>query len=260
MGPSAVAVSVATTDPVASAAFLGMFGFVGDGDLRMVVPDGAAVAVEFVTVTKAGVAPADFDRGPRALDLYTNDLDGVLAEAAAAGWPTSGPGTVSIGPVTMGQAMVVGPDGLPVVLVESTHRRASLLDALPDRRVSEPHSVVWCVPDLDAEAARWQAAGWTKGMDLAFAEPAVSDYLGLPRSPVPIRMTMLSGPDVEPIRLELLEFPDDPGPAYAPDADMAGLRGLVFQVDDVRAVADALQLDASTGRTPGGVRVELRPS
>ena len=91
-------------------------------------------------------------RGPRALDIYTTDMDGVLAELSAAGWLVSGPGTISVGPVTMRQALVVGPDGLPVVLVESTHRRSSLLDEFPDRRCSDPHSVVWCVDDLDADS------------------------------------------------------------------------------------------------------------
>ena len=255
---SAVAVTVATTDRRATAGFLALFGFRSDGDDRLVVPGGAAVAVELTGATGAGRAPCDFEQGPRALDLYTVDLDGVLGDAAAAGWATSGPGTVVIGPVTMRQAMVVGPDGLAVVLVESTHRRSSLLDDEPGRRCSEPHSVVWCVPDLDAESSRWEAAGWTKGMDLAFSEPAVSDYLGLPRSPVPIRMTMLSGPDVEPVRLELLEFPDDPGPA-APGHGAAGLRGLAFVVDEPEVVAAALQIDPATGRTPGGIQVALRP-
>jgi hypothetical protein len=255
---SATAVVVATTDRPATTAFLGLLGFSPDGRDRLVVPGGAAVAVELVDAGRPGAAVRDFDEGPRALDLYTTDLEGVLAEVAAAGWECRGPGTVSIGPVTMRQAMVGGPDGLAVVLVESTHRRSSLLDVDPDRRLSEPHSVVWCVPDRDAEAARWVAAGWTKGMDLAFSEPAVSDYLGLPRSPVPIRMTMLSGPDVEPVRLELLEFPDDRG-AAVPGDDVAGLRALVFEVDDVPSVAAALELGPGTGCTPGGVRVELRP-
>jgi len=255
---SALAVVVATTDRSSTAAFLDLFGFVAEGPARLVVPDGAPVAVELVGADRAGRARRDFEVGPRALDLYTTDMDGVLSDAAAAGWTTSAPGTISIGPVTMRQAMVTGPDGLPVVLVESTHRRSSVLDEHPDRRCSEPHSVVWCVPDLDAEAARWEAAGWTKGMDLAFSEPAVSDYLGLPRSPVPIRMTMLSGPEVEPVRLELLEFPDDPGPDPVADEDAAGLRGLSFAVDDRAAVAAALQLDPATGRTPGGIGVGLR--
>ena len=262
---SAVAVRVATTDVVATDRFLRLFGFRvapdAGGGLWFTAGAGAPVWLEPAEPTgpEAPVAPEGFQRGPRALDLYTTDLEGVLADAAAAGHAVSGPGTIAVGPVTMRQALVVGPDGFPVVLVESTHRRSSALDDEPTRRCSEPHSVVWCVDDLDAEAARWQAAGWTKGPDLSFTEPAVSEYLGLPRSPVPIRMTMLSGPGVEPVRLELLEFPEDPGaPMPAP-----AIAGLVFRVADAAeraTVAAALELDAVTGRTPGGVAVELRPA
>ncbi|MFM7062479.1 MAG: VOC family protein [Actinomycetes bacterium] len=249
---SVAAVRVRTTDAARTGAFLGLLGFVAGDDGALVVPDGAPVAVELDVVTVAPVAPAGFDRGPRALDVYTNDMDAVLAELVAAGWPVSGPGTVSVGPVTMRQALVVGPDGLPVVLVESTHRRSSLLDEHPERRCSEPHSVVWCVDDLDAEAARWAAAGWTLGPVLSFSEPAVSDYLGLPRSPVPIRMVMIADESVAPVRLELLEFADDAGGPL----DAAAIAGLVLYVPDPGPAGAALGLEA--GRTPAGIGVELR--
>ena len=253
---SAAAVVVATTDPGATADFLALCGFGSRSDGCLVVEGGAPGAVELVAAAASAGHRRDFERGPRAIDLYTTDLEAVLDDASATGWTVSGPGTISVGPLTMRQALVVGPDGLPVVLVESTHRRSSVLDTDPGRRCSEPHSVVWCVPDLGDEAARWVAAGFTMGPDLAFEEPAVSDYLGLPRSPGPIRMTMLSGPDVEPVRLELLEFPDDAGPD-APDTDVSGIRGLVFRVDDPDRTASVLELDRA-GRTPGGIRVELR--
>jgi|GEM_PF-2005317 len=201
---------VGASDVDATIGFFGTFGFVvtarsADGAvLRM--PDGAPVDVVVEASDAATAAPCDYQLGPRALDLYTTDIDDGLAVCRDAGWSTSGVGVVSMGPVTMRQALVVGPDGMPVVLVESTHRRSSLLDVHPDRRFSEPHSVVWAVADLDAEAARWVAAGATRGMDLRFVEPAVSEYLGLPDSPVEIRMTMLADADVSPLRLELLEY------------------------------------------------------
>ena len=252
--PSVAAVRVRTTDRERTAAFLALLGFVPTERGDLVVPDGAPVAVELEEVADRLSPPVAFDRGPRALDIYTTDMDGVLAELSAAGWPVSGPGTISVGPVTMRQALVVGPDGLPVVLVESTHRRSSLLDEFPDRRCSDPHSVVWCVDDLDAEAARWAAAGWTLGPVLSFSEPAVSEYLGLPRSPVPIRMVMISDESVAPVRLELLEFPDDPGPAPAAPA----IAGLVLRVPDPDEVGAALAVDG--GRTPSGIVVDLRPA
>jgi hypothetical protein len=259
-GGSAVGVVVGASDPEATVAFLSAFGFLEsgrDGDsVRLVVPGNDSAAVEVAAGSPAGVAPRDFEVGPRALDLYTRDIAAAVAVAEAAGG-TAGPvGRLALGPLTMDQVLIDGPDGFPVVLVEANRRRSSVLDDDPGRLVSEPHSVVWCVPDLDAEADRWVAAGFTKGIDLAFSEPAVSEYLGLPRSPVPIRMTMLSGPQVAPIRLELLEFPDDP-------ADRAGageraIRSLVYEVADPAVTGALLGIDPTTGATPGGIAVELR--
>jgi hypothetical protein len=103
-------------------------------------------------------------------------------------------------------------------------------------------------------------------MDLAFEEPEVSTYLGLPRSPVAIRMTMLSGAGVEPLRLELLEFPDDAGPEVSPPSLAGGLWALRFRVEDPVAVAGSLAASGCRARTgdgvasvttPGGIRLQL---
>ena len=50
--------------------------------------------------------------------------------------------------------------------------------------------------------------GWTAGATIGFSEPSVSAELGLPESPTPITMTMLSDVDVAPIRVELMTFDD----------------------------------------------------
>ena len=257
MNSSAAAVVVATSDRAATGEFLETFGFLR-GDRGYFVPQGAPVRVELVDAETPGRAPRDFERGPRALDIYTSDIRRAVDAISRSGWEVSPVGTVSLGPVTMHQALVTGPEGLPIVLVESSHRRASLLDHEPDRLFSEPHSVVWCVDDRDAEAARWEAAGFSKGMDLAFEEPAVSDYLGLPRSPVPILMTMLSDEAVSPIRLELLEFPEDAGDRPA-DPTSGGIRGLAFEVTDPDETSAKLGLEAPIASTAGGIFVEFRP-
>ena len=103
-------------------------------------------------------------------------------------------------------------------------------------------------------------------MDLAFTEPEVSTYLDLPRSPVPIRMTMLSGESVDPLRLELLEFSDDAGDTVSPPALTGGLWSLRYKVGDPAATAEALaeagcavsvQGSSAAVSTPGGIRLQL---
>jgi len=260
---SATAVVVATTDRFETERFLQLFDFdpADASRSRWAVPGGAAVAIELIDAEITGEPVRNFSCGPRALDVYTADIDRALDVASDEYWCVSSIGTISLGPVVMRQAMIEGPDGFDVVLVESTHRRSSLLDDDPRRLFSEPHSVVWCVPDRNAEAARWAAAGFTIGADLEFREPAVSDYLGLPRSPVTILMQMISGPAVEPVRLELLEFPDDradPDGIEEGAPIRGGLHAVVFTTDDVDATAGALAIDERTGLTPGGIRVDLR--
>jgi hypothetical protein len=225
-------VVIGASDVEASAAFFETFCFERTSATTLRVPGGAPVDIVLAATDAPGRAPRGYELGPRALDLYTTDIERGLAVAADAGYMTSPIGTISMGPVTMRQALVTGPDGVPVVLVESTHRRSSILDREPDRLFSEPHSVVWAVDDVDTEAAWWVEQGATKGMDLRFSEPAVSEYLGLPDSPVEIRMTMISDVAVSPLRLELLEFvgrhPAGAAPTgpYVANAGRAGSRSL----------------------------------
>ncbi len=87
--------------------------------------------------------------------------------------------------------------------------------------------------------------------------------MALPRRDVPIRMAMLSDEAVNPMRLELFEFPADGTTAFD-GVVRAGTVWPVFQVADLDA---ALALPwASTGPVtagsvrcvaPGGVLVEL---
>lgn len=233
--------------------------------------DGPSVFV--VGCDDAGEAPRGFQRRPRALDVYVADMDEAVERLRFVGLGPGPVGTLSVGPVTMRQCLVPGPDGLAVVLVESTHRRSSILDqptaagsepgarGAPAPLFSEPHSVVWCVDGMDDLAAGLCAVGLAKGPDLAFCEPEVSTYLGLPRSPVPIRMTMLSGADVAALRLELLEFPDDEGELVVPERLVGGFWALRHEVGT--GLEDAAAGLAAAGWTVcegvEGVRTLLSP-
>jgi len=87
---SAVAVRVATTDVVATDRFLRLFGFRvapdAGGGLWFTAGTGAPVWLEPAEPTgpEAPVAPEGFQRGPRALDLYTTDLEARIQRMNAA--------------------------------------------------------------------------------------------------------------------------------------------------------------------------------
>jgi hypothetical protein len=247
---SARAVVIGATDPSETISFLSRFGFtverVVDTETHLQCDAGVGARLIVAECGGPGTTPRDFELRARAIDLYTTDID--VALGSLDGEVRSPVGVIELGPVRMRQAMVTGPDGVPIVLVESNMRRASVLDTDPDRVFSDPHSVVWCVADRDAEAEWWvDNHHLTRGMDLAFSEPAVSEYLGLPRSPVPILMTMLSDEAVSPLRLELLSFPSDEGPAEEGGEIRGGIWALRF-------------CDGEPTRTitsPGGIRLQV---
>ncbi len=265
---SVAEVVVGATDVAATTGFLQLFGLIvvdsveiGDEEAQQVfgvpaitgravrlgapaAPDRATVLV--VPTTVPGRPTVDWELGPRALDIYTTDLDLGVAAAAGAGWTVSPEAVLAGGAMRMRQQMVTGPDGLAVVLVDSTHRRSSVCDMADPPLYSEPHSVVWSVADHAGELDRWRRAGWTAGATIGFSEPSVSAELGLPESPTPITMTMLSDVDVAPIRVELMSFDDhqpDPRAAVSVDPSVPGAAiaaGLHALVVDVASVADAV--------------------
>lgn len=243
--------------------------------LRLASPHAPDRSTVLVVPTAAPSAPVTgWTTGPRALDLYSADLDVSLAAVEAAGLVASPEAVLAGGPMRMRQVLVGGPEGLGVVLVDSTHRRSSVCD-LPEAPLhSEPHSVVWCVPDHAGELARWVAAGWTAGATISFSEPTVSDELGLPERPTPITMTMLSDPDVGSVRVELLSFDDHPSPVDSEPT--SAVASLLVRVDSVGDAVDrwgdgaafgpptalpssgtAVAGTAVAGTTRGGVRLVL---
>jgi hypothetical protein len=167
----------------------------------------------------------------------------------------------------MEQTWVDGPDDLGVVLIESERRRTSLLDTT-DAQHSEVHSVVWSVDDIRAVGTWWrEATGLGLPLVFGFADAQVGLFMGLPRADTAISMGMLSDADNHPVRLELLEFTDEPGP-QRPDLPLrAGLHALRFTVSDVPgsaarlasagAVVGEVVAGSCTFTSPGGVRGQL---
>lgn len=288
-----VVIGAATTAAVEQ--FLGLFGLEpvdrphldqpAAAQLGLGPPTGAAVrlatpqapsgtaTVLVVPTGVDGAPPMGWAHGPRALDIYTTDLDASVAEVRDAGHEVSPEAVLAGGPMRMRQALVTGPEGLPVVLVESTHRRSSICDGADAPRHSELHSVVWCVEDHESELQRWSAAGWTAGATISFSEPSVSAELGLPESPTPITMTMLSDAEVTPTRLELMTFDDHRGSPPGSNGAVAGggIMALVMGADDLDASVAAWGSGARfageahttqgarsrVGTTLGGIRIVL---
>ena len=245
---SASHIVIGATDPGATRDFFRAFGFVVD-DVRhgsLVRGLGQRTELEIVEASP-GVRLADYDLGPRGLDLYTSDMDRSLEVAASTSADVGPVGVVEIGPMVMKQVTVWGPDGLPVVLIENSSRRGSLLDDSPDELHSEVHSIVWAVADRDAEAEWWDSMGATRGMDLAFSNPAVASFMRLPDEEVELSMVMFANEANDPIRFELLDFTGRDGAPFI--ADQAGIQAVGFTAPD-----------AEPGRitTPGGVVLDIR--
>jgi len=200
-----------------------------------------------ITEADAGRRLIDYDLGPRGLDLYTMDIDRSVAIAEGVATDVGPIGVVEIGPMVMRQATVWGPDGIPLVFIENSSRRASLLDDAPEELHSEVHSLVWAVADRDAESQWWEERGATKGMDLAFDHPAVAEFMRLPDPIVELQMVMLANEADDPIRFELLEFSGHDGAAFEPGH--AGIQAVGFTAPG----AEARRLV-----TPGGVHVDIR--
>jgi hypothetical protein len=194
----------------------------------------------------AGRRLADYDLGPRGLDLYTSNIERSLDVASAAGADVGPVGVVEIGPMVMKQVTVWGPDGIPLVLIENSSRRASLLDDHPDELHSEVHSLVWAVADRDAESVWWEERGTTKGMDISFDHPAVASFMRLPDPVVELQMVMLANEANDPIRFEILQFSGHDGAVFEPGK--AGIQAVGFTIPGT---------DPCHLVTPGGVHVDI---
>ncbi len=281
------AVVVGATDLDATAAFLARFGLkagerrtlpadVARGlygldapteALRLAAPGTTRGHVELVATPHPARGADIFDCGPLALDLYTTDLDADHAAAVGDGLEVGPIGTLELGPLVMRQAAFTAPDGWRLVLVEANRRRPSLLDAEPDRRHSEVHSLLWTVPEVATAKVPFERAGLTEAHVFPIAHPELARILSLPSPDVELRMDLLVDEAEHPVRVELVEFPGRPG---APPADRrdrtlrAGIHALAFAADGLAApphsdVVEVAGEAVAVGTTDAGVRYELWP-
>lgn len=227
---------IGSPDPDESVLFWSRFGYAPVDAAGPGTTLGCGAGAEIVVTTGPGAGPVrgGWDLGPRGLDVYVADIDAASARLAADGLVCGPVAEITVGPVRMRQCAVLGPSGEPVVLVESTHRRPSLLDSSPmhdasaapeSRWCSEVYSVVWCVESRDAEMQRWSDAGAQVGPPLSFADPSLGAYLALPDAGATLEMATISDVDGTSTRLELLSFP---GRRHRPVPADAGVTAIVF--------------------------------
>jgi len=194
---------IGVPDPGRAREFWSRFGYEPDGGL---LTCGRGADIELRPSTSTGPVRTGWDLGPRGLDVYVADLDVArrrLADSALAFGPVA---EIAVGPVRMRQCAVLGTSGEPLVLVESSHRRPSLLDE-SSRWCSEIYSVVWCVASRDDEATVWKSRGATLGPPLSFSDPSMGPYLSLPEADATLEMITVADDSGSSTRLGLLSFP-----------------------------------------------------
>lgn len=193
--PPPTGVLINASDPGATRSFLDALG-IDDQRLQ-------------IRLTPPGPPRGPFDLGAIALDFYVRDLDQALALASNAGRVT-GKASYRFGDRHLSEGRVLGPDGLGVVLIESSHPRPSRLDRDPHSRVSELVGMVWVVPSVASALPFWtRDMGLEAHADAVVSEPSISRMLEL-REHVPIRLTILGAQGEPLLRLELLEFTGRP--------------------------------------------------
>jgi catechol 2,3-dioxygenase-like lactoylglutathione lyase family enzyme len=244
-------------------------------ETRLSMPGAAAGFIRVIQTPVDPIGSGPFHLGPHAVDLYVRDMAAGL-EAAKNTQAEIGPvAAYSVGPMGIKECKCVGPDDLALVLLEVRRRRPSILDANPNALFSEVHSAVYIVDSIEAAAAFWKGAGLKVLLDATFAEPAVSEFMHLPRPDARLRLAVFSDDEAAPVRLELIEFPDPDGRG-APLIEARPLRPgrfvFGFEVDSLDAAHGGLPgaawsktcqigLDlVVAGLAPGGVGFEVRSS
>ena len=254
-----------------------LYGLETADELVMGVPGAETGQLRLVTTSLPMPDRGHFHRGGHALDIYTTDIHQSVAIAKDQGYLVGPVADYTFGPVSLQQAQAMGPDELPLVFVGIDRRLPSILESDPQRLHSELHSFVGCIDGIDAETSFWtDVVGLDLKSQFPIDVPAVSEFMMLPRH-APIKMSVMSGPAVNPPRFELLEFTDADGKSIAGRPLAPGCLVVGLRVEDVSSALKALaaggadtyslvEADGITGErehaafatTPGGLDLELR--
>jgi hypothetical protein len=239
--------------------------------MEMRMPGADCGGLSLVATPHPPAAPGPYDHGPHVIDLYTTDMARSLESARRAGARCFEPQSYRVGPLEVAEGKAVGPDGAGVIFLWLSRRRPSLLDREPARLHSEVHAFVQIVESIDRCLAFFHdRVGLAVMMDQTLRDPAVTALMQVPRL-CPVRIAILADEDTRPVRLELIEFPEDEGAPWPPGPLRAGLHAPVFEVGSIEAfrrdhpdvemgetafLADGQRAAAAVA--PGGVAFELR--
>ena len=254
-----------------------LYGIDTADELVMGVPGAETGQLRLISTPLPTPDRGHFHRGGHALDIYTTDIHRSVGIAEENGYVVGPVADYTFGPVHLQQAQTMGPDDVPLVFVGIDRRLPSVLETAPERLHSELHSIVGCIDDIDAETAFWtDVVGLDLKSQFPIDVPAVSEFMMLPRH-APIKMSVLSGPAVNPPRFELLAFNDADGKSIAGRPLAPGCLVVGLRVDDVSAALQALAArgadtyslveavgingqreHAAFATTPGGLDLEIR--
>lgn len=253
-----------------------LYGLDGDAEeVLLTVPGVDDGRIRIVATPNPPHRRAPFDERPFAIDLFSTDIEKSVALAASSGYDCSPITDHHLGPVTIREVEVIGPDRLVVTLLQNdAGRMSSILDSQPDRLHSEVHAFVWNGIDLDPQLQYWQQRGLQKLTDVILETPGLGALVGVPDEDVLLRLTVLADDQARPIRLEYVEFLGKPSNAKPGLPLTAGLHAPAFEVpslDDALSdlapaeVRETVDLDtaihprskAAAAVTPGGQVFEL---
>jgi catechol 2,3-dioxygenase-like lactoylglutathione lyase family enzyme len=157
-------------------------------------------------------SPADV--GPKAIDFYVRpevSMERTLGDLRAAGAiPQTRPITYQVGTLISEEAVVAGPDGVPMLLMRAVrHPASSLRSDGPTCSFSEIPTISIIVGDLNASTAFYEdILGYTRGTDApikADLQEAVAELTGVP-STTEIYLRLVRNPSQSSGKVLLIRF------------------------------------------------------
>lgn len=107
-------------------------------------------------------------------------------------------------------ARLITSDGVPLVVIEPTVPRPSILDLAPDLLVSEVTATMSIVADIEAVRRVWTGdTGLDVVLEYTRSERQVGEMLELPRTDTPHHIALLAPRDEPTFRFEVVELPEE---------------------------------------------------
>jgi hypothetical protein len=152
---------------------------------------GAISGVRLVKTPHPNQARDPLDTFGFAIDIYVRDMNLALEFCRSKGYETRPVAQWSLDGKSVQECLVIGPNGLQVVIVSGDVRRPSLLDQNPSIMFSEILAFVNFVEDAGADQEFWtRAGGLTQLRNETFDGSAMYEMLHLPRKGLEMRFAL----------------------------------------------------------------------